>query len=141
VDAAGHDAHFAPRPGVNHARTVGADEAHVRTPLQVAGQAHGVLHRHTLGDAGDEGHAARGGLGHGVGGEGGGHKDEGYVGPGLAHRLFHRVKDRDLALKNLPALAGGDPGYYLGAVGHAGPGVKPALPAGDALHHDAGVAV
>jgi hypothetical protein len=57
----------------------------------------------------------------------------------VVSRLFDRVEDRNFALDPFAALAGGDAGDDIGAVGQHLLGVEESFAAGDALHHQAGV--
>ena len=100
-----------------------------------------VLGRDALGDADDEGHAGRGRLEDGVGGELGRHRDERGVGPGGRDGLGHGVEDRD-ALDLLAAPVGVGAGHHLGAVVPVAQAVEAALAGrAEALDDDLGVLV
>ncbi len=91
----------------------------------------------SLGDAHDHCDAGGSSLQDGVAGKGGRHEDQRGIGPGLFHRQRDGVEDR-YALHVLPALARPGPRHHLGAVVPVAKGVERPLPAGEALHHDAG---
>ena len=126
------------RAGRDDAGAIGADQPGrpaFHRPLDL----HHVVDRDALGDADDEVQSGIHAFKDRVGRKGRGHEDGRGGGAGLLHGLGNGIEDRDFVFKQLSALARGDTGDDLRAIGEAELGVPRAKAAGDALDQDAGL--
>ena len=120
--------------GREHARTVGADQAHAGVPGLPVDAEH-VVYGDALGDRDHRVHAGVDRLGDRRSGEPRRHEDHRGIGVALGDRLGDLVVHGN-ALHVLAALPRGDAGDHVGAVGPVSKPVEGPLPAGEAADHE-----
>ncbi len=140
VNVSGHDADFA-LTGGDDAGAVRPDQAGFIALVEALAHFGHIPDGDAFGDANDEWDFGFDGFENRVGGEGGWHVDDGYVGSVLLDGFGYGVADGDAVFPDLSAFAGGDSGDDVGAVINALACVEGAGLTGDALYEKSCVLV